>query len=1037
MGRLPPNPALAFTGRTQNTCSTAQPPIAEPIPDCEQNVPAQCDLTEGVSAYPREPGENLFCYYQRLFQIVFTGGDSSTFLSKFNNLSELTDPAAARSNLGLGSVLSDIALLQGDVIGLSGDVSTLRNDVNVNTADIGLLRLDFNNLGTLSAQNANSVTVTGGSITGITDLAVADGGTGASTPAGARVNLLPSLGGQAGKVLAVNGTSTDVEWITPAGGTSSVTVSSTPPVSPSLGDLWWDNEAGQLKIWYVDANSSQWVDSGSGGGGGSGGGVSAVTASGVLSSSGGLTPNITLTGVVSVANGGTGASDAGTARTNLGLGAVLGDVSTLRTDVNVNTADIGILRLDFNNLGTLSAQNANSVAITGGSITGISDLAVADGGTGASSAPSARSNLGLGTAATRADSYFLQSANNLSDLPSPSTARANLGVSSSSDVMLRANNFSDVGNVALARANLGLGSLASQDSTLVSITGGSAVLSAANIGLLALVPELGYPTSGSVDLRFDLSNNVYIGLAGNTTFTVSGLTSGRILTLNIRNTAGASIALTWPAWYPTGAAFPASLGANESLCVRAECYGTSVSDVYAQCVTTSSPGVTRVFNVRNYGAVGDGVTNDGPAINLAIADLNLFGGTLYFPEGTYAIATALTEITNNTTVLGDGQGVSVLFFQGSVGGIYFNFSLARKNASCRGLRFRTTSVRTQTALRYRQYNDAALGQPFDFQSLEFGPDWQYAINIDNLALNNSQGGNISNVFIEGTNGGGSPECYGIRLAGCSNVTVLGAKIFNVHYGIVAENSPLCEGSWISDVIVVNCKYGVWAKGANTWLTNIHANVSTSFGTGGASFYIAANECHVNNCYALGNDATAAALRVEGNSTVVLGLRAINTTGVRWLYGIYEVSGFLNQYGNCTLTNVNTAIYLGGSYSQVSNIIFNDCLAAPAIVDNLGLSRISECLGAGSNVDNSWNKPYFVYATWDPANLAPGQQDFLNIAVDGAAFGMGVVLAPPYDLQNMSATAQVTAADTVRITLLNSSNTSVDLGSGSWGVKLVR
>jgi hypothetical protein len=44
-------------------------------------------------------------------------------------------------------------------------------------------------LGTMSTQNANNVAITGGSITGITDLAVADGGTGASTAAGARTNL--------------------------------------------------------------------------------------------------------------------------------------------------------------------------------------------------------------------------------------------------------------------------------------------------------------------------------------------------------------------------------------------------------------------------------------------------------------------------------------------------------------------------------------------------------------------------------------------------------------------------------------------------------------------------------------------------------------------------------------------------------------------------------------------------------------------------------------------------------------------------------
>ena len=33
----------------------------------------------------------------------------------------------------------------------------------------------------------------------------------------------------------------------------------TPPSNPSPGTFWWDSENGQLYIWYVDANSSQWM----------------------------------------------------------------------------------------------------------------------------------------------------------------------------------------------------------------------------------------------------------------------------------------------------------------------------------------------------------------------------------------------------------------------------------------------------------------------------------------------------------------------------------------------------------------------------------------------------------------------------------------------------------------------------------------------------------------------------------------------------------------------------------------------------------
>jgi Collagen triple helix repeat (20 copies) len=44
-----------------------------------------------------------------------------------------------------------------------------------------------------------------------------------------------------------------------ATGGASITVSDTPPSSPSVGALWWDSVGGQLYVWYNDGNSSQWV----------------------------------------------------------------------------------------------------------------------------------------------------------------------------------------------------------------------------------------------------------------------------------------------------------------------------------------------------------------------------------------------------------------------------------------------------------------------------------------------------------------------------------------------------------------------------------------------------------------------------------------------------------------------------------------------------------------------------------------------------------------------------------------------------------
>lgn len=73
---------------------------------------------------------------------------------------------------------------------------------------------------TLTRGSAGNLSVEGNPLyrSGGTDVAVADGGTGASTAAAARINLLPSVGGNALKVLRVNAGETDYELATISGG---------------------------------------------------------------------------------------------------------------------------------------------------------------------------------------------------------------------------------------------------------------------------------------------------------------------------------------------------------------------------------------------------------------------------------------------------------------------------------------------------------------------------------------------------------------------------------------------------------------------------------------------------------------------------------------------------------------------------------------------------------------------------------------------------------------------------------------------------
>ena len=68
-----------------------------------------------------------------------------------------------------------------------------------------------------------------------------------------------------------------------------------------------------------------------------------------------------------------------------------------------------------------------------------------------------------------------------------------------------------------------------------------------------------------------------------------------------------------------------------------------------------------VTNAKQYGATGDGSTDDAPALQAAIDSLDT-GGVLFMPLGTYSIASTLTVNTAGVTMRGVGgdQGRTAL-----------------------------------------------------------------------------------------------------------------------------------------------------------------------------------------------------------------------------------------------------------------------------------------------------------------------------------------------------------------------------------------
>jgi hypothetical protein len=302
----------------------------------------------------------------------------------------------------------------------------------------------------------SSVKITGGSITGITDLAIVDGGTGASSASAARTNLglaigtdvqaydaeLTAIAGLAvtdGNIIVGNGTT----WVAESGATartslglsigtnvqaydaglqsiSGLTTSADQMIYTTALDTYATTgltAAGRAILDDADASAQRTTL-----GLAIGTDVQAYDAG--LQSISGLTTSAdqmiyttaldtyATTGLTAAGRALLDDADASAQRTTLGLAigtnvqaydAELTAIAALAvTDGNIIVGDgttwvaeSGATARTSLGLGTMATQAASSVTITGGSITGITDLAVADGGTGASDAGTARTNLGL------------------------------------------------------------------------------------------------------------------------------------------------------------------------------------------------------------------------------------------------------------------------------------------------------------------------------------------------------------------------------------------------------------------------------------------------------------------------------------------------------------------------------------------------------------------------------------------------------------------------------------------------------------------
>jgi hypothetical protein len=120
-----------------------------------------------------------------------TVSEITDFDTEVSNNTDVAANTSKLSGIEAGAEVNNISDTNATDLTDGGDSTLHYHSADRNRANhTGTQTLStISDAGTIASQNANSVTITGGSVTGITDLAIADGGTGASTAAAARTNL--------------------------------------------------------------------------------------------------------------------------------------------------------------------------------------------------------------------------------------------------------------------------------------------------------------------------------------------------------------------------------------------------------------------------------------------------------------------------------------------------------------------------------------------------------------------------------------------------------------------------------------------------------------------------------------------------------------------------------------------------------------------------------------------------------------------------------------------------------------------------------
>jgi len=309
------------------------------------------------------------------------------------------------------------------------------------------------------------------------------------------------------------------------------------------------------------------------------------------------------------------------------------------------------------------------------------------------------------------------------------------------------------------------------------------------------------------------------------------------------------------------------------------------------------------IDVRNYGYIADGATNNATAINNAIAALGSKGGAIYFPPGIGVVTSAIT-VTYPTsgdyavTFIGAGSNVTTVQFNGC-NGFVINAKQANQYIHFMDMAITTNAAGTYTGVAINNTVQGGFTGQNDITRVTLAGNTPFT-NYWNVGISVVGMGNVNfdgvNVYGNAAGTAGT----GISVAGDAAGSFKYGIVYNIdkcglyNLGIGINYGTYVQGVTVNQTNIVNGTTGIYLASGSVGATQMSCTL--------CNFNTTANQIYLN--------AAIATVNLTGNSFYVPSSQ----------YGLYTAGGDgYTVTGNSfygVSSGVGTGVYIAGTSTGV-------------------------------------------------------------------------------------------------------------------------